>query len=345
MPRYMAALKRHGKARGGNRAYMAGCPSFCATSAPATTPRCRAAGCRCWWAASAVGWLEPDLGARAAGARARPRRGAVELRSAQLQPIARRWRRRGRSAGAPRRSTCAASRDGTVAGPDRPWRAARCSGSQAAGVHVNGLVEEAARPGSGWRAGRPTSALDPRQARPSRRGRGAGRAHAGETLLKEAEEEAGPAAGAGRRPPRGHHRLRDAAHGGAAPRPAPLLRLRAAGSVQPGTVDGEVEGFELWPLARVLDDRPRRRTRQVQRQSGPDRLIPAARLGGWKDAAALRAACRDDEPHASAGPLAPPPNMPHPACGEQRMDAGPARNAAAAATSGAALQPVLRTKL
>ena len=120
-------------------------------------PCCRAAGCRLLVEGEPVGWLEPAM-ARSAGRVGRPRRrtrsrcdvGAACRRSAG------RWRRRARSAGAARRSTCGATPDGPVLGADRSRRAAAVRHPRRRACMSTGWWRMAARRGCGWGAGRRT---------------------------------------------------------------------------------------------------------------------------------------------------------------------------------------------
>ncbi len=126
-------------------------------------------------------------------------------------------------------------------------------GIEAVGVHLNGLVERADGLHCGWPP-RDGQAARPGQAGPHRRRRRAGRAGPAETLVKEAAEEAGlPAALAAQARTRGVISY-------AMDRPEGLRRdrlhcydLMLPDDFEPHPVDGEVAGFELWPIARVID--------------------------------------------------------------------------------------------
>ena len=126
-------------------------------------------------------------------------------------------------------------------------------GIEAAGVHVNGIVEGAAGPRL-WVARRAaTKALDPGKLDHIVAGGVPAGLSPAETLVKEAEEEAAIPA----------ELARGAVHVGtityAMERPEGLRRdrlhcydLRLPPDFQPHAADGEVERFELWPLEHAL---------------------------------------------------------------------------------------------
>ena len=244
----------------------------------------------------------PAAGARGADAAARRSR-LRSLRS--CSPSARRWPAEGAFRWRGEAFDVRATPGRAGAGADRPRRAA-AFGIEAAGVHRQRAGRGRRRDPALGRAPRGRQGARSRQARPSRRGRGAGRADAGETLIKEAEEEAGPAAGAG---PRSARRVGTIAY--AMQRPEGLRRDRLhcydlvlpAGFV-PGTAwmaRSRVSSSGRWP--RVLETVRRTDAVQVQRQPGADRPVPAARPGrgrrgrcaaggAWAARPSLRAAPR-----------------------------------------------------
>jgi thiamine pyrophosphokinase len=127
-------------------------------------------------------------------------------------------------------------------------------GIAAAGVHVNGLVRRADGPHL-WVALRSREKLlDPGKLDHIVAGGISAGMNAAETLIKEAAEEAGIAADLARRAvpvatisyamDRGEGLRRDVLH---------CFDLDLPADFVPRAVDGEVERFELWPIARVLD--------------------------------------------------------------------------------------------
>ena len=175
------------------------------------------------------------------------------------------------------------------AGAARPRRAAelRRPGGGRARERAGAPAGRAARCGS--RAGPPTSRSTPASSTTSSPAACRPGSRRAETLVKEAEEEAAIPASLARQARAGRRRSPTRWSGrkgcGATCCTATTWSCRRISC--PAPADGEVEAFELWPIARVVADGARHGRVQVQRQPGADRPVPADGAGMTMGIAAL----------------------------------------------------------
>jgi 8-oxo-dGTP pyrophosphatase MutT (NUDIX family) len=196
-----------------------------------------------------VGWALPGLAEQMIGLGAEPRDGGVEIQPDRLQAIARALADRGAFPWRAEPFDVRSHPEGEVLGQlDRG--ALPKFGVQAMGVHLNGLVGD--RLWVGRRAR--DKLLDPGKLDHLVAG-GVPAGYAPEqTLLKEAEEEAGlPADLARRAEPVGRIAYAFERAEGLRRDVLYCYDLELPESFWPVPRDGEVEAFELWDLDRVLD--------------------------------------------------------------------------------------------
>ncbi len=196
-----------------------------------------------------VGWMMPDLAGQAIELSAAPRDSGVEIAPDRLQAIARALADRGALPWRGEAFDVRAHAEGGVLGQlDRG--ALPKFGVQATGVHLNGLVGDRL-----WVARRARNKLlDPGKLDHLVAG-GVPSGHTPhQTLLKEAGEEAGlPAALAAQARPAARIAYAFERDEGLRRDLLYCYDLELPESFRPEPQDGEVEGFELWELERVLD--------------------------------------------------------------------------------------------
>ncbi len=204
---------------------------------------------------AAVGWVGPAVLAAmhgVTGVAPAPDGGLALADGASLEPVARRLVERGLARWRGEAFDVRARADGPVLGHvDRG--ALPALGIEAAGVHVNGIVESADGPQL-WIARRAANkALDPGKLDHIVAGGVPAGLTPAETLIKEAEEEAAVPAKVARTA------IAVGTIAYAMERPEGLRRdrlhcydLHLPPEFRPHAADGEVESFELWPLERVL---------------------------------------------------------------------------------------------
>jgi len=205
-----------------------------------------------------VGWLDPALAERLLGLGCTRTARGVNARPEQLQPLARALADAGlvpwRSEPFDVRPELDDTERGNIALGQLDRGACPAFGVQEAGVHLNGLVEQGGATKL-WVARRSASKLlDPGKLDHLVAGGIPSGLGPAETLRKEADEEAGipPALVAGA--------VHVATIGYAMQRPEGLRRdwlycydLHLPPDFRPEARDGEVAGFELWDLPRVLE--------------------------------------------------------------------------------------------
>ena len=204
---------------------------------------------RVWVAGQAVGWIMPALAAAAAAQGARLDADGLTLRPEQIEAVTRAMAGAGLFRWRGEAFDVRAEAEGpSLARIDRG--ALPKFGIGAVGVHVNGLVGDRL-----WVARRSRDKpLDPGKLDHLVAGGVAAGDTVAATVIKEAGEEAGlPAALAATARAVGRVEYAMARDEGLRRDTLFCYDLELPAGFEPVPSDGEVEAFELWPLARVLD--------------------------------------------------------------------------------------------